>query len=85
MNLCLRCTQVTEEADIVPVFVEIFVFPFPLITGDQYIQLCIVVVVDIEQGGGGRYSHCYKNEERHYRPYNLYFRALVKRRGRNTP
>ena len=42
-------TKITKEGDVFTVFIDIFVFPFPLITGNQDVQLGVFKIVDLEQ------------------------------------
>ena len=79
VDLALGSAQITEKADVFPVLVEVFVLPLPLVAGDQHVQFGIVVVVDVDQGAGGRHCHADEDDERHDRPQDLHLGALVER------
>ena len=53
-------------------------FPLPLVTGYQDIQFRIVIIVDLEQRGGGRHGHTDQDKKGDDGPGNLNLGALMK-------
>ncbi len=73
-NLILGGAEITEEADIL---LQILVFPLPLITGNQNIQIGFIGVVNIDQRLSGRHGHDDKDSEGHNGPEDFQRRTLV--------
>jgi hypothetical protein len=66
--------QIAEEFD---VLAQVFVMPFPLITGDLNVQTGLSVVVHSDQGSGGGNGHDDQYQQRYHRPHDLDFGVFV--------
>ena len=77
VNLFLSCCEVREERHGFARLIEVLVLPLPLIAGNQNIQLCFVVVVNLDERRRRGNSHRNQNEKRHDRPGHFDLCALV--------
>ena len=57
VNLFLRGGEIREKGNIVAVLIKVFVLPFPLVPGDQNINLGVISVIHLKQRRCCRYGH----------------------------
>ena len=78
VDFVLGSAQITEKRHIFTVVTQVFVFPFPLIAGDQDIHLSIFGVVDVDKGRSRGHRHTNQDQEGHNGPSDLNACALMK-------
>ncbi len=81
VDLFLRRGQIGKKRDRLTRLVQILVLPLPLISGDEYVEFRLVVVIHLEQRRCGREGHGNQNQEGDNRPRHLDLGALVKLRS----
>ena len=84
VNFGLWRSQVAEKTDILTIFIQVLILPFPLIAGDDNIKISVIVVIDFQQRGRRGHSHGKQDEKGHHRPGDFYLGALMKGSGGNT-
>ena len=78
IDLFLGGRQIGEKGNVIARLTEVFVFPLPLIAGDEDVELRFVVVINLQQRGGRRNRHGDQNHKRDDCPRHLDLGALMK-------